>query len=257
MNALHGKLVHMRIAILADIHGNVLALEAVLADLRIRKVDRFVNLGDCVSGPLWPRETAELLMGLSWPTVRGNHDRWVTDWPRDKHYQSDAFAYQALEPSQLAWLRALPSTLELADGIFACHGRPDDDNAYLLENIEGGRLTPAPRAEITERVRGVTCRFVLCAHSHIPGTADIGEKMIINPGSVGLPAYEDSSPPAHVSESRSPAASYAVLQLNREQASLEQIAIPYDHAAAARRAEENQSPAWAHFLSTGFARNAH
>jgi predicted phosphodiesterase len=245
----------MRIAILADIHGNVLALEAVLTDLQSRKVDKFANLGDCVSGPLWPRETVELLMRLNWPTVRGNHDRWVTDWPPDKHYRSDAFAYQALESSQLAWLRALPAALEVDDEVFACHGRPDDDNAYLLENVEGGRLARARRAEITERVRTVACRFVLCAHSHIPGAADTGEKMIINPGSVGLPAYEDPSPPAHVSESGSPAANYAVLQLSGDQASLEHIAIPYDHAAAARRAEENQSPAWAHFLSTGFARN--
>ena len=169
----------MRIAILADIHGNVLALEAVLTDLPSRKVDKLINLGDCVSGPLWPRETAELLMRLSWPTVRGNHDRWVTDWPLDKHYRSDAFAYQALASSQLAWLRALPATLEVGDGVFACHGRPDDDNAYLLENVEGGRLARARRAEITERVRAVACRFVLCAHSHIPGAADTGEKMII------------------------------------------------------------------------------
>src|SRR6202030_115383 len=88
-----------------------------------------------------------------------------------------------------------------------------------------------------------------------PGAATTGDKMIINPGSVGLPAYEDPSPPAHVSESGSPAARYAVLQLNGDQASLEHIAIPYDHAAAARRAEENQSRGWAHFLSTGFARN--
>ena len=245
----------MRIAILADIHANVLALEAVLTDLKGRTVDKFVNLGDCVSGPLWPRETAELLIRLSWPTVRGNHDRWVTDWPPNKHYRSDAFAYQALESSQLAWLRALPATLEVGDGVFACHGRPDDDNAYLLENIEGGRLAPARRAEITERVRAVACRFVLCAHSHIPGAADTGEKTIINPGSVGLPAYEDPSPPAHVSESGSPVARYAVLQLDGEQASFEHIAIPYDHLAAARRAEENHNHAWAHFLSTGYARD--
>ena len=85
-------------------------------------------------------------------------------------------------------------------------------------------------------------------------SADTGEKMIINPGSVGLPAYEDPSPPAHVSELGSPAANYAVLQLSGDQASVEHIAIPYDHAAGARRAK-NRSPAWAHFLSTGFARN--
>jgi predicted phosphodiesterase len=245
----------MRIAILADIHGNVLALEAVLADLKHRSVDQFVNLGDCVSGPLWPRETAELLRQLNWPSVRGNHDRWVTDWPPEKHYPSDAIAFRALDSSLLAWLRALPPTRDLGNGMFACHGRPDDDNAYLLENVEGARLVPARQAEVAERVRAVASRFVLCAHSHIPGSATSGDKMIINPGSVGLPAYEDPLPPAHVSESANPLARYAVLQLDREQASFEHIAIPYDHLAAARRAEENHNHAWAHFLSTGYARD--
>jgi putative phosphoesterase len=243
----------MRIAILADIHGNLLALEAILADLEHRKVAKFVNLGDCVSGPLWPRETAELLIRLNWPTVRGNHDRWVTDWAPEKHYRSDAFACQALDSSQLAWLHALPATVEFGS-VFACHGRPDDDNAYLLENVEGGRLALARRAEIAERVGAVSSRIVLCAHSHIPGAAAAGEKIVINPGSVGLPAYEDPSPPAHVSESRSPVARYAMLHLDGDRATFEHIAIPYDHATAARRAEENESPAWAHFLSTGFAR---
>src|SRR5260370_24474095 len=95
----------MHLAILADIHGNVLALEAVLADLQHRKADNVVNLGDCVSGPLWPRETAHRLMRLDWPTIRGNHDRWVTDWPPEKPYPVDAFAFRALEAAQLAWLR--------------------------------------------------------------------------------------------------------------------------------------------------------
>ena len=54
---------------------------------------------------------------------------------------------------------------------------------------------PARRTEVAERVRAVASRFVLCAHSHIPGAATTGDKMIINPGSVGLPAYEDPSPP--------------------------------------------------------------
>ena len=59
----------MRIAVLADIHGNLPALEAVVADLQNRRADQIVNLGDCVSGPLWRKETAELLMALDWPTV--------------------------------------------------------------------------------------------------------------------------------------------------------------------------------------------
>jgi predicted phosphodiesterase len=225
----------MHLAILADIHGNVLALEAVLADLEHRKVDNVVNLGDCVSGPLWPRETAHRLMRLDWPTIRGNHE--------------------ALEAAQLAWLRALPPTFNFGDGIFACHGRPRDDNAYLLENVEAGRLVPARYTQVAERVRAVGSRFILCAHSHIPGAAAAGDTMVINPGSVGLPAYEDPTPPAHVSESGSPLARYAMLHLDGEKASFEHIAIPYDHLSAARRAEESQNPAWAHFLATGYARD--
>ena len=69
----------MRLAILSDIHGNVVALEAVLADLDSRGADILLNLGDCATGPLWPRETMELLGSLALPTVRGNHDRWLTD----------------------------------------------------------------------------------------------------------------------------------------------------------------------------------
>ena len=75
----------MRIAVIADIHGNLPALEAVLADIERRNVDRTINLGDCVSGPLWPREVCELLMARDDLTIRGNHDRWVsgpdpTEW---------------------------------------------------------------------------------------------------------------------------------------------------------------------------------
>jgi predicted phosphodiesterase len=68
----------MRIAVIADIHGNLPALEAVLADIRRRDIDRTMNLGDCVSGPLWPREVCDLLMDRDDLIIRGNHDRWVS-----------------------------------------------------------------------------------------------------------------------------------------------------------------------------------
>jgi hypothetical protein len=71
----------MRIAVIADVHGNAPALEAVRADIARRNVERIVNLGDCVSGPLWPRETVEALITAQWPTVRGNHDRCVGEDP--------------------------------------------------------------------------------------------------------------------------------------------------------------------------------
>ena len=74
----------MRLAIISDIHGNLLALETVLAHVKTRGVDAPINLGDCVTSPLWPRETLELLDTLSWPTVRGNHDRRLTEEARNR-----------------------------------------------------------------------------------------------------------------------------------------------------------------------------
>jgi predicted phosphodiesterase len=244
----------MRIAILADIHGNLLALEAVLSDLPKRHADHVINLGDCVSGPLWPKETAERLIGWGWPTIRGNHDRWVTDLEPDAQYPSDAFARRSLNSQQLAWLRSLPPNLNLVDGIFACHGRPDGDNAYLLENVVGGVLALASREQISERIGAVGARVVLCGHSHIARIASTESAVVINPGSVGLPAYQDLTEPAHVSETGSPHARYAILSLKSNRVEAEIIAVPYDHHAAAKRAEENGSASWAHFLRTGFAR---
>lgn len=65
----------MKIAIISDIHGNLLALQAVLADIARQDVDQTVNLGDSLSGLLQPAQTADLLMAQSFPTIKGNHER--------------------------------------------------------------------------------------------------------------------------------------------------------------------------------------
>ena len=85
----------MRLAVLSDIHGNLLALEAVLTDIEARGVDAIVNLGDCVTSPLWPSETLALLDAIDMPTVRGNHDRVLAtmplaDMPRSVRYTHDS-----------------------------------------------------------------------------------------------------------------------------------------------------------------------
>jgi Calcineurin-like phosphoesterase len=71
----------MRLAVISDVHGNLAALEAVLADIKLRGPDYTINLDDCVTSPLWPRETFEALQSLALPTVRGNHDRWIEEYP--------------------------------------------------------------------------------------------------------------------------------------------------------------------------------
>jgi predicted phosphodiesterase len=244
----------MRLAILADIHGNLLALEAVLADLDRRGADAIVNLGDCVSSPLWPRETLDLLMAKGWPTVRGNHDRWVSEDREESPQTSDGYARHALDAAGRAWLGALPVQLELPGGIIAFHARPHDDNAYLIEDIEDGRLVRAPAAVIAARLGGVAAPVLLCGHSHLQHVLQLPDgPWIINPGSIGGPAYDDPTPPAHVSESGSPSARYAILELDGDTVAVDQIAIPYDHISAARRAAENGRPDWAHALMTGFS----
>jgi len=243
----------MRLAIIADIHGNLPALRAVLADIERRHVDRIVNLGDCVSGPLWPRETMDSLEELELLTVRGNHDRWVAETPRSRMNASDAFAFDELSSSQRTALGALPAQCDVCEGVVAVHGTPVDDNQYLLEDILDARLVLAPPATIRGRLGCRAAGVVLCGHSHQPRIAQLaGEVLVVNPGSVGCPAYADPTPPAHVSQSGSPHARYALLSRGGGDWSVELIAIAYDCNAAAIRAAENGRSDWAQALKTGF-----
>ena len=133
----------MTLAVIADTHGNLPALEAVLADIARRGVIDIIDLGDCASGPLWPRETCEVLMARGFPTVRGNHDRWVATFALPDLSPSDRYTYGELNDTQRRWLRDLPPTVKLEPDILAVHGVPNDDNRYLLEDIEQGRLVRA------------------------------------------------------------------------------------------------------------------
>jgi predicted phosphodiesterase len=248
----------MRIAIIADIHGNLPALQAVIDDIARRGADRTINLGDCVSGPLWPRETLDLLEALALPTVRGNHDRWIAERPRETMFPSDAFAYDALLPRQQAWLGALPAHCEAAEGVVGVHGTPNDDNQYLLEEVVDGQLALSAGDAIDIRLGSLRSSVVLCAHSHLPRVVQAANgALIVNPGSVGCPAYIDPTPPApHVSEAGSPHARYAMLSKSVGRWSVELIAIQYDWAAASRRADKNGRSEWARALATGFIRKA-
>lgn len=243
----------MRLAVIADIHGNVAALQAVLVDVKARAADRIVNLGDCISGPLWPRETMDLLESMGLPTVRGNHDRWVAETPRERMYPSDAFASDRLTPAQRAVLGALPARIDLGDGIVAVHGTPADDNQYLLEDVGAGRLTHSSLSDIGLRLGGQAAGVLLCAHSHQPRVAQgPGGMLIVNPGSVGCPAYADPTPPAHVSETGSPHARYALLAREAGRWRVDLIAIDYDWDRASARAADNGRPEWARALATGY-----
>jgi len=243
----------MRIAVLADAHGNLLALEAVLADLRAQALDLVVNLGDLVSGPFDPAGSADAQIALGCPTLAGNHERQLLE--RDDASPSDAVARPRLSPAHLDWIAGLPKTLQLADGeVFACHGSPaGGDLEYLLEDVSSGRPVLAPNDAIRPRLEGIgPARLVLCGHTHMPRLTQLGGVLVVNPGSVGMPAYTDDNPVPHAMESGTPHARYAVLTRGPGGVwSAELRAVAYDWDQAAQQAMANGRPAVARWTATG------
>jgi putative phosphoesterase len=248
----------MRIAVIADIHGNILALDTVLRDLERRGgADLVIDLGDCIAGPLWPRETFERLQALGFPTVRGNHDRRVAADNPAGMQPSDRFAHDRLTPEQRETLLNLPVTLEIAPSILAFHARPDHDEKYLTDVIADGRLSRAPLAAIENRLQALASghRLLLCGHSHRPELLRLPDgRAIFNPGSVGCPAYRDDAKPAHVSEQGTTHARYGIVEMDEDGLPdrFQMVALAYDNEAAARRAEESGRSEWAYALRTGF-----
>lgn len=241
----------MRIALLSDIHGNLPALEAVAADIRRRGCDAVANLGDCVSGPLWPQETAQFLMAQNWYTIAGNHERQLLTLPADRQGPSDRFAAAALGAAERGWLAALPAQMRLEGDILLCHGTPHSDLHYLTEDIADGKTVLAAADTVQARLGGVGASLLACGHSHIPRSLLIDGIRIVNPGSVGLPAYDDDHPP-HLVENGSPDARYALAEQTAAGWQVSLIAVPYPcHHAAAKARRENR-PDWAYALQTGY-----
>src|SRR5882724_850617 len=126
----------MRFAAIADVHGNYLALEAVIADIRAQGIGEIVNLGDMASGPLDARRAMDTLMTLDAIHVLGNHDRYLIDRPPEKMGSWERPAHAQLEAKHLDWLRAVPPTRVFHDRAFLCHATPASDETYWLETVD-------------------------------------------------------------------------------------------------------------------------
>lgn len=242
----------MRIAVLADVHGNRLALEAVLAHLRAASPDLIVNLGDLVSGPYDPQGAAALQRSLGAQTLAGNHERAVLG---EGLWAPDVLARALLQPAERAWLAGLPPRLSLLGGeIFACHGSPaGGDLEYLLEDASTGRMRLDTLASIRPRLAGIgAARLVLCGHTHVPRVASVDGVLVVNPGSVGMPCYRDPAPVPHVMEAGAPFARYALLDRGPHGWAAALQAVPYDWEGAARQAEAHGLADYAAFTRSGW-----
>ena len=246
----------MRIAVLSDVHGNLGALEAVLADASAQQVDLTVNLGDLLSGAVQPRAAAERFLALNLPTVSGNHERQLLTLSRERMGASDRLAHDTISDEHRTWLASLPLTLEVADGVLAFHGSPTDDLTYLLETVQEDGARPATQHEVLDRLGpyavAASWSLLLCGHTHLQRSVVLPSgALVVNPGSVGWPAYADDEPYPHVMEAGSPHARYAVVEGSAGRWQVDFRSVDYDWERAARVAEDNARPDVARALRTG------
>jgi putative phosphoesterase len=243
-----------RFAAISDIHGNLLALEAVLTDISLRSVPQIVNLGDHLQGPLDPVGTAERLIPLQLPSIRGNCDRLLFEAGTVVTPGSTLAANrEILSDRHKQWLAVMPQTLLLGD-VLLCHGNPWADDVYLLEEVTPGGTRMKSTEELEPVLHGISARLVLCGHSHLQHTVQMPDgTLLVNPGSVGLPAYSAESPQPHVMEAGSPHARYVIVNRSGENWHVEHHAVIYNWEAAAGLAEENGRPDWGAWLRTGRA----
>lgn len=243
------------LGVISDIHANAIALEAVLDDARKLGIRRFVNLGDILYGPLEPSRTLEILAGAPVvATICGNQDRQIFQATAEDLAANStlAFVRQSLGEKAIAWLRGLPRT-EVVDGlVFLCHGAPNSDRTYLVEDVSSGQPGVRSEAAIMQETAYVVEPVILCGHSHIPRVVQLASgQLIVNPGSVGVPAYDDRVPVPHAMENFSPHASYAVLRGGNWGVSVSFKRVAYDCKRAAEQARAQGRQDWARALETG------
>jgi diadenosine tetraphosphatase ApaH/serine/threonine PP2A family protein phosphatase len=225
------------LAVLYDVHGNLPALEAVVADARAAGADRWLLGGDYAGLGAWPEETVAALRGLEPATwLRGNWERWAIS-PQDAADEPVVrgglrAVRDALGPSLVAELGALPEQTAI-EGTRYCHASPVSDMRPLL---------PEPGDDEDELLAGVTERRLVFGHTHLAFRRSSASGIeLFNPGSVGLPFDGD------------PRAAYA---LAHDDGALEHRRVTYDHAASAAKLRERYGTEWADSVAGRLERGA-
>jgi diadenosine tetraphosphatase ApaH/serine/threonine PP2A family protein phosphatase len=204
------------LACLYDVHGNLPALEAVLADAAEQGATRYVLGGDYALFGGWPAETVERLRSLERATwIRGNGERWTADPDAAPDNEvvpgAVAAARAALGEEVVRDLASLPFEAELDDGALAVHGSPVSDVRSFL---------PSPGDDDDELLQGVEAWRLIFGHTHLPFMRKAGPVELLNPGSVGMPFDGD------------PRAAYALIGSDGR---IERRRVEYDHTASADR----------------------
>ncbi|MEZ4669203.1 MAG: metallophosphoesterase family protein [Anaerolineae bacterium] len=225
----------MKIAVISDIHGNMVAFEAVITDLRQQSVDHIICLGDAIQGGPQPAQVTARLRELNCPVVLGNADDWlllgdaslaepVAEHRRHKLNLVRDWQLTQLSKADIAFIQSFTPSIELELGagrkLLGYHGSPRsfDDKIFPLTPDDEVRVFLNPQDN-----------FIYCGgHTHVQFIRHFGRTFHFNPGSVGLPWRHDQ--PEQPVLRADPWAEYAILTVSGAQIGLEFRRVPFDVA---------------------------
>lgn len=224
----------MKVAVLSDIHSNHLALEACLHYIEKQEINKLILLGDYVSDCPNPQKTLNLLSKIRktyevW-CIRGNREeyfiRHAEGYPDGWVYEANTgnllYTYENLLSEDIRWFESLSNTgvveIENTEPILIAHGSLTNSRELLYENAQNTK----------DILKGITYKYMLCGHTHKQFSYEFNDKIIINPGSVGVPIGCKKS--AHM----------AVLEWVNDRWEFEFQTIPYDYQQLVKEFEESE-----------------
>jgi predicted phosphodiesterase len=227
----------MRLAIISDIHGNLVALDAVLTDLGAHPPNQVVCLGDAIQGGAQPALVVARLRDLGCPVVLGNADDFLltgadgnepglTDERRRKLAEVRQWSLAQLSPNDLEFMRGFQPTVELDLGhgrsLLCFHGSPASFNEVLLPTT--------PEADLRQHLAAYLPRFMCGGHTHVQHLRRLGDSFYFNPGAVGFAYNHDQEDDGFRANAW---AEYALLAVDGDRLSLDFRRAPFDPASVA------------------------
>lgn len=186
----------MKIAVLSDIHGNLPAFNAVLKDIKRMGVDKFIIAGDHIVDCPQPNEVLNIIKGLDAYVIRGNREEYIlnyhkgfrNEWKTHKQMAATVWTYNVVDRDNLKYIEGLKPQLKISlpgtDEIRVVHG-----SAWNISE----ELYPDKHPERLERtVKSLKEPVLICGHTHHPWSRMVHGKLVINPGSVGVPFNKNS-----------------------------------------------------------------
>jgi predicted phosphodiesterase len=232
----------VRVALISDLHGNELALEAVLADAGRARADRVVCLGDVATLGPRPREVLARLEALGCACITGNHDAFMLDEQLIHTYTETPIIVDAVDwcraqlgARELDFVRSFRPTLELALGggatLFCYHGTPRSHMEDLLPS--------ASADELDRHFDGRAAAVMAGGHTHLQMLRQHRGALVVNPGSVGMPFVEApvAGPPRIMAH-----AEYAIVDADGGAVAIELKRVPLDRAALRAQAASCEFP---------------